>query len=304
MPRWEIHNVDCLDFLRTLPDGSVDAVLVDPPFGVRDDAWDDMTPYEFARFSMAWIAEARRVAKEMVSFCVSDGPFRRICEMVYPRVRQAIWYKPPGSQYAGASEARLWFAHEDILHCHDKESWSSVKPKSLSLGRAIGDARREAGLSRGAVDIAVRGKRTGLCYRWEEGACIPTDEQVSTLKSVLPLNGAFETALADAKSMKVDVMREAAEKAAEKADVFVHRTITGGDHPCEKPVALMVEILDTIGKDWQTICDPFAGSGTTGVACIQTGRNFIGTEIDAGYCEIARRRCREAEEKIALTAGV
>lgn len=53
-----------------------------------------------------------------------------------------------------------------------------------------------------------------------------------------------------------------------------------------------------------TVFDPFCGSGTTGVACIQTGRNFIGCEIDPGYAEIARRRCREAEESIGLMAPV
>lgn len=42
------------------------------------------------------------------------------------------------------------------------------------------------------------------------------------------------------------------------------------------------------------ILDPFCGSGTTGVACMQTGRRFIGIEIDAGYCDIARRRIAEA----------
>jgi DNA modification methylase len=46
--------------------------------------------------------------------------------------------------------------------------------------------------------------------------------------------------------------------------------------------------------DNATVLDPFCGSGTTGVACMQTGRNFIGIEIDAGYCEIARRRIVEA----------
>ena len=43
------------------------------------------------------------------------------------------------------------------------------------------------------------------------------------------------------------------------------------------------------------VLDPFDGSGTTGVACIQTGRRFIGIEIDPGYCKIAAKRLREAE---------
>jgi site-specific DNA-methyltransferase (adenine-specific) len=44
-----------------------------------------------------------------------------------------------------------------------------------------------------------------------------------------------------------------------------------------------------------TILDPFMGSGTTGVACVQTGRNFIGIEIDSDYFKIAERRIKEAQ---------
>jgi len=45
-----------------------------------------------------------------------------------------------------------------------------------------------------------------------------------------------------------------------------------------------------------TILDPFMGSGTTGVACVQTGRNFIGIEIDPDYFAIAEKRIKEAQE--------
>ena len=47
-----------------------------------------------------------------------------------------------------------------------------------------------------------------------------------------------------------------------------------------------------------TILDPFMGSGTTGVACVQTGRNFIGIEIDRNYYEIAEKRIKEAQIKM------
>ena len=49
-----------------------------------------------------------------------------------------------------------------------------------------------------------------------------------------------------------------------------------------------------------TVFDPFMGSGTTGVACVQTGRNFIGCEIDAGYFEIAQRRITLAQQQPML----
>jgi DNA modification methylase len=52
------------------------------------------------------------------------------------------------------------------------------------------------------------------------------------------------------------------------------------------------------------VLDPFAGSGTTAVACIKTGRKFIGVEIEETYCEIAAKRIEEAFESEALLAGV
>jgi site-specific DNA-methyltransferase (adenine-specific) len=49
--------------------------------------------------------------------------------------------------------------------------------------------------------------------------------------------------------------------------------------------------------DGATVLDPFAGSGTTGVACVETGRAFIGVEMDAGYVEIAKARIADAERR-------
>jgi DNA modification methylase len=51
-----------------------------------------------------------------------------------------------------------------------------------------------------------------------------------------------------------------------------------------------------------TVLDPFMGSGTTGVACVQTGRNFIGIEIDPAYFEIAKKRISAAQHATPLFA--
>lgn len=78
--------------------------------------------------------------------------------------------------------------------------------------------------------------------------------------------------------------------------VLTHMRLAGDalEHPNEKPLALMVCIAgDYCPPDGQVL-DPFAGSGTTGVACIQTGRRFIGIEIDPKYCAIAANRMEKA----------
>ena len=82
-----------------------------------------------------------------------------------------------------------------------------------------------------------------------------------------------------------------------------HRSDTGREHPTQKPLSLMKWCLEVMKiKQNATILDPFMGSGTTGVACAQTGRNFIGIEIDPGYFEIAQRRIHDAEQQPLLFA--
>jgi len=65
-------------------------------------------------------------------------------------------------------------------------------------------------------------------------------------------------------------------------------------HPTQKPVALMEYLIKTYTNEGDTVLDFTMGSGTTGVACANTGRKFIGIELDAGYFDIASRRVAEA----------
>jgi site-specific DNA-methyltransferase (adenine-specific) len=66
-------------------------------------------------------------------------------------------------------------------------------------------------------------------------------------------------------------------------------------HPTQKPVALYEYLIRTYTNEGDTVLDITMGSGTTGVACVQTGRNFIGIEIDPTYFAIAERRIAEAQ---------
>lgn len=74
------------------------------------------------------------------------------------------------------------------------------------------------------------------------------------------------------------------------------------DHPCPKPLELMEKLVRDFTDPGETILDPFAGSGTTGVAAIRLGRNFIGWEKDPKYHAIALKRLRAAREQLELCA--
>lgn len=73
-------------------------------------------------------------------------------------------------------------------------------------------------------------------------------------------------------------------------------------HPTCKPVTLFAYIISFLTKPGATVLDPFCGSGTTGVACLQTGRDFIGCEMEPEYVAIAQARCKHAAAQPAQLA--
>ena len=89
-----------------------------------------------------------------------------------------------------------------------------------------------------------------------------------------------------------------------KRGVYTHCVNTGrqGEHPTEKPVPLMMELVADFTQAGQLICDPFMGSGTTGVACARMDRRFIGIEQNERWFDLSRRRIEEAYRQPRLFA--
>lgn len=73
-------------------------------------------------------------------------------------------------------------------------------------------------------------------------------------------------------------------------------------HPTQKPVALLEYLIRTYTNEGETVLDNTMGSGSTGVACMNTGRNFIGIELDPGYFETAKNRIETAKRENASYA--
>lgn len=205
--RWQVIHGDCLDVLPELPDGCVDAVVTDPPFGMEFQSNHRHKKHKnIAGDSCAGLlgfACGIPINHSRYVFCRWDN----IPEIPTPR-SLVVWVK---------------------------NNWS------------MGDLEHEHA-------------RQTECVAFYPGP-------VHSWPSKRPTDVAFHDR-------------------------------TGNEwHPTEKPVSLMRQILSWTPPGC-LILDPFTGSGTTGVACMQTGRRFIGIEIDAGYCEIARRRIAEAAETL------
>jgi site-specific DNA-methyltransferase (adenine-specific) len=87
-------------------------------------------------------------------------------------------------------------------------------------------------------------------------------------------------------------------------DAINNRNGSRTGHPCEKPIELMEWLIKTYTNEGDTIFDPYMGSGTTAIACMNTNRNFIGVELDEHYFAIAKKRVeekRKEKENVAQT---
>lgn len=291
----ELYCGDCAVILPQLE--PVDLILTDPPYGVLDEAWDKMNKKELARFTMGWLAHAVTAAPNMITFFgeLTRDVIAPMLNMVYPEVRQLVWHKQGGD----IADNKLFYAFESIYYCHQGETWEVCEPKGMEVARHIREARERAGLSKGGVDMLVRGKKTGLCYRWEEAACLPTDEQIERMKTELKFTPEFENALAEARAAKAAVMEAAKEMAKQNAaratDVFTFSPPPKKQHPCEKPTPLLERLIMAAPENPVTICDPFMGSGSTGVAAMNLEKRFIGIERERKYFDIACERISQAQ---------
>ncbi len=238
---------DCLDILPTLPDGCVDLVLTDPPYGQTQNPWD--IEIDLARL---W-PELWRVCRGAVAMTAIQ-PFAST--LVGSQVRhfrhEWIWEKNKATGHLNAKRAPMR-AHELVL----------VFAKAAPLYRPQMTDGHEPGHA-----------ATRRAFTPNYGAQRPTSYGGSTQRyprSVLRFP-------------------------------IVNNADPGKVHPTQKPEGLMAYFVRTYAPEGGTVLDFAMGSGTTGVAAVNTGRNFIGIERDPGYFEIAERRIYEAYEAALLAA--
>ncbi len=107
------------------------------------------------------------------------------------------------------------------------------------------------------------------------------------------VNNADYTGSFSSSSVKKGKSYKSTEKGYPKCLIQFAKDKTGL-HPTQKPVALLEYLIKTYTSEGETVLDNCAGSGSTGVACINTKRNFIGVEKDDKYFEIAKKRIADA----------
>ena len=82
-----------------------------------------------------------------------------------------------------------------------------------------------------------------------------------------------------------------------KSNILKYKKDYDGHHPTQKPVLLLEDLIKTFSNENDLVVDLTMGSGSTGVACVNTNRNFIGIEMDDNYFQIAEQRIKDQQRK-------
>ena len=247
-----LHLGDCLDVMQDIPDGSVDMVCTDPPYGTTACKWDSVIPFE-----PMW-AQLKRVVKPNGAIVLmASQPFTSALVMsnVAMFKYEWIWGKNLPTGFATASFMPMK-SHENmcVFVKHGKPTFNKQPTESMIKDRPFG-GRQKTHIPKTAKGAVYNNIQSNSEY-------IYIKENVSP-RSLLHVP-------------------------------CVPRA-TGSLHPTQKPVALMEYLIRTYTNPGETVLDFTMGSGTTGVAAANTGRRFIGIEMDADYFTIAQARIQKAQ---------
>lgn len=300
---------DCLELMKYIPDGSVDMVLADLPYGTMENAgagtdrevlkscgWDKPLDHK------ALFDEYTRIVKPCGKIvCFSMEPLTSTLVTDHNAgvdfCQKAVWIKNVHGNPL-SSKSALLSRFEDILifqkDSYDRENGHPLRHYFLAEKEKCGLENAEINELIGTKSMASHYFTSGFQF------AIPSADNYKKLQST----GFFQKPYEEIK--EIDRAWRAGRKQTfnllngekSKSNVFTYQKDGGSYHPTQKPVALLEYLIRTYTNDGETVLDNTMGSGSTGVAAVNTGRSFIGMELDPGYFETACKRISEAEEAV------
>jgi site-specific DNA-methyltransferase (adenine-specific) len=227
---------DCLELMSNIPDGSVDMILCDLPYGITACKWDSVIPFE-----PLWAHYKRVIKPNGAIVLFGSQPFTSALVMSNPK----------------------WFKYEQI--------WMKSRKTGFQMAR----------------------KRP---MKEHENICVFYEKQPTFNQDLRPLEKPINSYRKNGKGgsllneVKTNKDRKQEYTGFYTTIIKVNNEHNVGAHPTQKPVTLLEYLIKTYTNEGETVLDNCMGSGSTGVACVNTGRKFIGIEMDAKYFEIAEKR--------------
>lgn len=232
----KLINGDCLEEMKKIPDGSIDLVLTDPPYGTTACKWDSVIPLD-----EMWEQLSRLVKPKRAVVVTASQPFTTtlISSNLKNYKYNWIWNKRAFSNQMMAKKQPLRIT-EDVV----------VFNSGIYFPQGLVEVNKTTKQGARITDNIGGGIRP---------------------KSYVQTHTNYPKNLIEFQKDRPSL------------------------HPTQKPVALMEYLVKTYTQPGDTVLDFTMGSGTTGVACVNTGRSFIGIELDKTYFDIAQKRIEEAQ---------
>jgi len=251
----KIHQGDCLELMKDIPDKSVDMILCDLPYGTTACKWDTIIP-----FDKLWEQYERIIKDKGAIVLTASQPFTSALIISNIKMFKYNWHwdKIKPSSFMNAKNAPMKKIEDVCVFSFGTIANGSGKlmkynPQGLKICGKIRPPKNDSVPKQSTI-----GKRPSRANSYkQEFTNYPTDYIKFT----------FETK---------------------------------PKHPTQKPVALFEYLIKTYSDKRNLILDNCAGSGTTAIASINTGRNWICIELDKKYFEIAKKRIEEHSQQSTL----
>lgn len=244
---------DCLELMKTIPDGSVDLIITSPPYyNARE-----YSQYSSYQEYLKTMVDIFSVVKDKMN----SGSF--LCINVSPVIQARESRNEKSKRYAIPQNLTTEL-EKVVLEFIDEIIW--VKPEGAVKNRGGGFFR----------------SRKPKAYKPN---CVT--------ESILIFQRS-DSGIIDKHLKNEDLVADG----YERSNVWLMNPETKSKHSAPFPVELPDKLIRYYSYSNQIVLDPFMGSGTTGVACINTDRKFIGIELDETYFNIAKERIEDAQIKL------
>lgn len=311
----ELIQGNCLIESNKIKDGSVDLILTDLPYGTVTNIASSETVKHGMQNKTTWdnvidtdkiMSIANRILRKngkMVLF--SQQPFTT--ELISKQVANVpfnycmIWKKDHFANSLIAKKAPLNY-YEDVLifsKTHDFEGIHPLRPYFKNVLEYIGLKKKTI--------VEVIGQSADHCFRVDSSQFSLCTEK--TYNKIIEVYGidkmeGFRTFTdISTESDGLNSTFNLWEGGKFKSNVLEYKKDYDGLHPTQKPILLLEDLIKTFSNENDLVVDLTMGSCSTGIACMNTNRNFIGIELDENYFNISKKRVEEKRKEKDLQAG-
>lgn len=280
MSDYQLHMGDCLDFMRGLDAGSIDAIITDIPYGTTACDWDEIIPFhQFIKIQSKNYYHDEAIAR-LIHFGFTEQEAE---EKWKEESKPGMWegvkrvLKRNGVFVTTASQP-----FTSLLVCSNLEwfkyewQWEKDQVTNPQLAKYM----------------PLKNYESVLVFCEGTTAYNPQNMKRTSIKRKPDSAGMNLGHLFESKSYTQEFTNY--------PKMTIYFETERGEHPTQKPVALYEYLIRTYTNPGETVLDFCFGSGTTGVAAIQTGRKFIGCELKPEYFAIAEKRIAAASLQIPL----